>query len=131
MFVVLQASLEQQSETTLLAESRKQHQHMQTDTAYIQVAGSGSSVCLGSVTTLCPMTLPRKLQLQVLALEAFTKRAEKLLQLLAELGRRLQLRLADAVHHSHPSPTDTARPGLHQITHLLLPPMLAEHTMWL
>lgn len=65
----------------------------------------------------------------MLALEAFAKRAEKLLQLLAELGRRLQLRLANAVHHSHPSPTDAARPGLDQSTHLLLPPILAEHTM--
>ena len=34
--------------------------------------------------------------LQVLALEAFSKRAEKLLQLLAELHRRLQLRSRNA-----------------------------------
>lgn len=49
--------------------------------------------------------------MQVLALEAFAKRAEKLLQLLAELGRRLQLRLANAVHHSHSPSTDRASPG--------------------
>ncbi|KAL3161909.1 hypothetical protein ABBQ38_008994 [Trebouxia sp. C0009 RCD-2024] len=85
-----QAALQQQSETTILAESRKQHKDMQADTAYIQV----------------------------LALEAFAKRAEKLLQLLAELGRRLQLRLDDAVHHSHSSPADSARPGSMQ--HVML-----------
>lgn len=51
---------------------------------------------------------------QVLALEAFAKRAEKLLQLLAELGRRLQLRLADAVHHSRSAPTGRASPGVKQ-----------------
>ena len=50
----------------------------------------------------------------MLALEAFAKRAEKLLQLLAELGRRLQLRQIDAVHHSRSEPASRASPGVKQ-----------------
>ena len=52
--------------------------------------------------------------MQVLALEAFAQRAEKLLQLLAELGRRLQLRLANAVHHPQSAPTASASPDVKQ-----------------
>lgn len=52
--------------------------------------------------------------MQALALEAFVKRAEKLLQLLAELARRLQLRLADAVQHSRSASSGMASPGVKQ-----------------
>lgn len=47
MLVVLQASLQQQAETSLLSASRKWNQDMHTDTAYIQVAAHRLTVCCG------------------------------------------------------------------------------------
>lgn len=85
---------------------------------HTQHSGSGRQhqTSSGCLETGCAVTLLESFQrqVQVLTLEAFAKRAEKLLQLLAELDRRLQLRLADAEHRSNTTRFGRASPGVKQ-----------------
>jgi len=99
LLLVWQAVLKQQAKEALLSEGTLVSQATHTDAQHIQVHGLSHVLLLSSCDTDCTDTLDSPMlqnNLQVLVLESYAKRSEKLLQLLAEFHRRIELRVAHA-----------------------------------